>query len=314
LAQETFGSSSWSAKCRLTPFLAAKRAYQQKVMGRCVKGTSQGILLVVNTLIFIAAVGALSVSIWAFSSVLVKSLTKTSLLAVIVAISTVLIFFSVLGCRTALTPPTKKCSKCVYLTILFVLFLAEWAAAGYVYNVGNALQVAKDNHVDVKQGVDKAAAEALHFLHDQLQNMYTQEDCHGGAATSKISPFNFSTVSCKTEAVTEAFSTLFKDNTVTNADRVKYANCTTDLAFTKASSTPSPFTQSFCGSETHIASLAHKYAKYLLWFPVALAGLTFILLVSTICLIAEKNQRRVRLQHGQRGLHGSSQLGQRGIH
>lgn len=282
-------------------------------MGRCVKGTSQSILLVVNTLIFIAAAGALSVSIWAFSSVLIKSLTKTSLLAAIVAVSTILIFFSVLGCRTALTPPQKKCHKCAYLTILFVLFLAEWAAAGYVYNVGNALQVAKDNRFDVKQGVDKAAEDALHFLHDQLQSMYTQEECQGGAATGTIAPLNFSTVHCKTEAVTDAFSTLFQDNHVTITEYVNYTNCTTDAAFTKATSTPSPFTQSFCGSETHIASLAHKYAKYLMWFPVALAGLTFILLVSTIFLIAEKNQRRVRLQHGHGRLNGSSQLGQRGI-
>lgn len=282
-------------------------------MGRCVKGTSQGILLVVNTLIFIAAAGALSVSIWAFSSVVVKSLTQTSLLAVIVAVSTVLIFFSVLGCRTALAPPQKKCSKCAYLTILFVLFLAEWAAAGYVYNVGNALQVAKDNHFNVQHGVDKAAEDALRFLHDQLNNMYTQEECQGGAATGAKTPFNFSTVHCKTVAVDDAFITLFQDSTITNTELGRYTNCTTDAAYTNATSTPSPFTQSFCGSETHIASLAHKYSKYLMWFPVTLAGLTFILLVSTICLIAEKNQRRVRLQHGQVRLGGASQLGQRGI-
>lgn len=270
----------------------------------------------VNTLIFVAAAGALSVCIWAFSSILVKSLTKTSLLAVIVAVSTVLIFFSVLGCRTALTPPQKKCSKCTYLTILFVLFLAEWAAAGVVYNVGAALEVAADHNFNVhnvQQGADKAAKDALHYIHDQLQTMYTQEDCKGGAATGTTAPFSFSTVSCKTAAITDVFSSLFKDSTVIKTELAQYNNCTADAAYTKANSTASAFTQSFCGSQADIASLAHKYAKYLMWFPLALAGLTFILLVSTICLIAEKNQRRVRLQHGRGHLNGSSQLGQRGV-
>jgi len=267
-------------------------------MGRCTKGTSQCVLLVTNTLIFLCAAGALGVTIYIFNDVLAKSLSKVNLLTVVAIFSVALMLFAMLGCRTATSPPKKKCSKCIYLTLLLVLFLAEFVAAGYIFNISNALQVAKDHHFDVKSNVDKAATQALHFLHDQLDELYNQESCKGGAATGTQTPFHFTKVVCKTQAVNVAFRALLTDPTVaTPSDLDSYKKCTVDKAYTQPASA---FTQAFCGSEANIVTLAHRYSRYLVWFPVVLAGLTFVLLISTICLMAQKNQRRqVLLNQGQ---------------
>jgi hypothetical protein len=117
-------------------------------------------------------------------------------------------------------------------------------------------------------------------------------------------PFNFTQVhDCKTKAIDEAFLTIFKDASIDSpAEFAAYTNCTTDERMTPGGGTPSDFTQSFCGSETHIVSLAHKYSQYLVWFPVALAILTFVLLVATICLIAaaqKERRRQIRLLRGE---------------
>lgn len=273
-------------------------------MGRCTKGTSQCVLLCTNALIFLVAAGALGVTIYIFFDAVGKSLTHVSLLTVIGIASIALMLFSILGCKAAATPPEKKCSKCMYLTILLVLFLAELVAAGYVFDLGNSLQVAKDKGFDVRDKTDKAAENALVFLHDQLNDLYGEEQCQGGAAEGATVPFSFTQVhDCKTEAIDGAFLTIFKDAKIDSpALFAAYTNCTTDDRMTPGGGTPSEFTQSFCGSETHIVSLAHKYSQYLVWFPVALAILTFVLLVSTICLIAaaqKERRRQIRLLRGE---------------
>jgi hypothetical protein len=270
-------------------------------MGRCAQGTSQCVLLVTNTLIFLCAAGALGVTIYMFNNVLAKSLSKVNLLTIVGIFSVALMLFAMLGCRTATSPPKKKCSKCIYLTLLLVLFLGEFVAAGYIFNISNALQVAKDHHFDVTSHVDEAATKALHFLHDQLDDLYNQESCRGGAATGTQTPFNFTKVVCETQSANDAFNTLLTDPTVaTQSDFKSYKKCTVDKAYTQPASA---FTQAFCGSQANIVTLAHRYSRYLVWFPVVLAGLTFILLVSTICLMAQKNQqhqrRQVQLNQGQ---------------
>lgn len=273
-------------------------------MGRCTKGTSQCVLLVTNTLIFLAAAGALGVTIYIFMDAVAKAVVKFNLLTVIGIVSVALMMFAILGCRTALNPPQKKASKCVYLTILLVLFLAEFVAAGYVFNIKNALQVAKDHNFDIKSGVDKATVDVLHFLHDQLDDLYTNEHCQGGAAGGTVVPFNFTKVTCKDQKAGDAIHTILQPLAITTPVELKsFKDCTTDSAYAQPATA---FTQAFCGSEANVVSLAHKYAKYLIWFPVLLAGLTFILLIATICLIAQKNSRRaqqVRLAHGQVPLH-----------
>jgi len=275
-------------------------------MGRCTKGSSQCVLLVTNTLIFIISGAALGVTIYIFLDAVAKSLTKVNLLTVVGVASIALMIFAILGCCAALTPPQKKCSKCCYLTILLVLFLAEFVAAGYVFNLGHALEVANDKGFNVQGGVDKAAEDAVVFLHDQLESLYNDEHCQGGSAKGSALPLNFTKVTCNNQKVTDAFKTILQDPSITTKQELSsYNNCTTDTRMS-SSGKPNDFTQAFCGSETHIVSLARKYSKYLVWFPVALAGLTFILLVSTICLIAQKNQQRhqqIRLQRGQEPLH-----------
>merc|ERR1719313_2754166 len=192
-------------------------------------------------------------------------------MAVFIA-SIVLMFFSCLGCKTALNPPYKKCSRCMYLSILMILFILEFVAAGYIFNLGHALEVAKEHHYDVEGGVNKAAEDALVFLHNQLTEFYNDEKCTGGESIGYPTlPFNFTTVTCKRKK---------------------------DQRFTYNGSSAT-FTQTFCGSEEHIVSLAQKYSHYLVWFPVALAALTFILFVATLCVIAN-NRRQIREQQQQR--------------
>jgi len=269
-------------------------------MGACGKGVSQFVLLTVNTLIFLIAAGGLGVSIYVFYDTAAKALTHMSLLMAVFIASIVLMFFSCLGCKTALNPPSKKCSRCMYLSILMVLFILEFVAAGYIFNLGHALEVAKEHHYDVEGGVNKAAEDALVFLHSQLTEFYNDENCTGGESVGYPTlPFNFTTVTCKSNEATQGFAVILKDNTITTAQQLAaYDKCTKDQRFTYDGSSAT-FTQTFCGSEEHIVSLAQKYSHYLVWFPVALAALTFILFVATLCVIAN-NRRQIREQQQQR--------------
>lgn len=276
---------------------------------KCRKGTSQCILLSTSTLIFLIAAAAMGVSIYIYLDAVAKSVTRVSLLTVIGSVSLALMSFAIMGCKAAVTPPQKKCSRCMYLTVLLVLFLAEFIAAGYVFNLGHALDVAKEKGFDIRGNVttkvDKAAEDALTFLHDQLNDLYVDESCTGGAAAGDKLPIHFGEVSCKKKGAQDAFHELFKGAAIETQPALEtYTNCTANPKFSKSNK---DFTQSFCGSETHIVSLARKYARYLVWFPVALAGLTFILLVATICLIAAKNKERrqqIRMMDGREPFQG----------
>lgn len=262
-------------------------------MGRCTKGTSQFVLLATNTLIFLVSAASLGVSVYIFYDAAAKSLSKVSLLTVVGIASLALMLFSIIGCKAAVTPPQKKCSKCLYLTILLFLFMAEFIAAGYVFNLGHALEAAKSKGFNLKGDVDKAAENALVFLHNQIKELYDDEQCQGGGASGAQIPFNFTAVKCKTKRVDDAFRAILQtDASITNQTLASYTNCTTDAKFTPSGSKPTDFTQAFCGSEANIVTLAHRYSRYIVWFPVALAVLTMLLLISTICLMGQKNQRR----------------------
>lgn len=272
----------------------------------CCKGISQCILLLTNSLIFVIAAGALGLSVYIFNDAVASSLTKVNFLSGLAIVSGVLMMFAILGCKTACNPPEKKCSKCLYLTILLVLFLVEFIAAGYVSNLGHAIEVAKQKvdakvHIDAK--VNKAAEDTLVFLHDQLEDLYRAESCKGGGADNSGSqyskPFDFSTVHCKTKKASDAFVILFKDASIDSKQEFDaYSKCTQDTKFSIRSK---DFTESFCGSESHILKIAHQYSRYLVWFPVTLAALTFLLLIATICVIAQKNNERRRVILVQRG-------------
>lgn len=270
------------------------------------KGFSRCILFTANTLIFLLAAGAMGVTGYIFSNVAAKAVTKMSLLTVVAIVSVALMLFALIGCKAAVTPPQRKCSKCCYLTILLVLFLAEFVAAGYIFNLDHALEKARDKGFDIQGNATKAAEDAVVFLHDQLEDLYKDEGCTGGGADASKLPFGFTEVHCKTQAVDDAFRTILTAEKVTTDNQLQtYRKCTTDEKFTPSGS-PSNFTQAFCGSESNIVSLAHKYTKYLVWFPVLLAGLTFILLVATLCLLAQKQQqlqRQIRVERGQEPLH-----------
>lgn len=258
----------------------------------CCAVESRTTLLIANTLIFISAAGALGVTGYIFLDVAAKSLTKVNLLTVIGIVSLLLMLFAVLGCVTAVNEPKKRCSKCLYLTILLVLFVGEFAASGLVFNVKNSLEVLKDHQFDVESLGHTAGVRTLHFLHDQLQSLYTDEGCKGGglAPGSKLAvPLSFTEVHCSSGKVDTAFDTILKDNIETQEALDFWKNCTVDPAFTPAGEAASDFTQGFCGSEAHIITLAQKYARYLAWFPVVLAGLTFLLLIATICLMVQRS-------------------------
>jgi len=262
-------------------------------MGACGKGISQCILLTTNTLIFLIAAGSLGVLIYVFQNTAAMAITKFGLLQVVVAAAIMLMIFSCLGCRTALNAPQKRCSRCLYLSILLVLFIAEFVAAGYIFNFGHALEVAKEHHFDVQSGVNAATEDALWFLHGELSDLYESEKCIGGGRLQEKLPFNFTKVECKTESSTQAFHSLLQDSIISTAGELKrYENCTADL---QASRGTTNFTQAFCGSEAHIVSLASHYASVLVWSPVCLAALTFILLVATICMMAQNTQRDRRV-------------------
>jgi len=268
-------------------------------MANCSRGVSQCILLTTNTLIFIIAAAGAGFTTYVFYDSAAKALTRMSLLTAVFVASLALMIFSCLGCRTASQAPRKKCSRCLYLSILLVLFIAEFAVAGYIFNLGHALDVAKDHHFDVKRGVNKAAEDALVFIHNQLSDLYVDEKCTGGAPNASYPnvPFNFTEVECKTDGATRAFHSLLQDNTIEDhVALLRYTNCTADENF-KYDGSSSDFTKTFCGSEAHVVSLANRYAQYLVWFPVMLAALTFILLVATICMIADMTRRdRIRAQ------------------
>jgi hypothetical protein len=274
-------------------------------MLRCVASVSEGVLVVTNTLIFLIAAGSLGVCIYLFHDEVASSLTKVNLLTVVVVLTVPMMIFAFLGCRTALNPPARKCSRCLYLTILLLLFLVEFAIGGLVYNVCNALQVAKDNHFDIEGDAQKAARTVRNFIHDQLDDYYDKQDCHGGAAKSLTLPIEFQTISCKSSASTDAMKTILKDEVINDEQAFHtYQVCTMDSSYTPRGEKPSDFTQAFCGSQANIVKLAEKYSNYLLWVPVGLGILTLVLLIATMFVIGQKKRERVQMQGGFDGLNG----------
>lgn len=274
-------------------------------MLRCIAGVSEGVLFITNTLIFLAAAGSLGLCIYLFHDEVASSLTKVNLLTVAIILIVPMMLFAFLGCKTACNPPERKCSRCLYLTILLLLFLVEFAIGGLVYNVCNALQVAKDNNFDIEGDTKQAARTVRNFIHDQLDDYYDSQDCHGGAAKSSTFPIEFQKISCKSSASTDAMSAIFKMDVIDDEKAFHtYQACTTDSAFTPRGEKPSDFTQAFCSSQANIVKLAEKYSNYLLWIPVGLGILTLVLLISTMFVIGQKKRERVQMQGGLDGLNG----------
>jgi ABC-type multidrug transport system fused ATPase/permease subunit len=274
-------------------------------MGRCIAGVSQGVLLVSNTLLFLIAAGSLGLCIYLFHDEVASSLTKVSILTIAAIISVPMMLFAFLGCKTAYNPPEKRCSRCLYLTILMILFLAEFIIGGLVYNVSNALQVAKDHNFDIQGDANKAARTVLHFLHDQLDEVYDKGHCQGGSANSSQIPIEFEKISCNSASRSDAINTIFKHDVIRDTSKFySYTNCTSDSAYTPSGEKPSDFTQAFCGSQANVASLAQKYSSYLMWFPIGLGILTLVLLIATVCIIGHKHRQRVQMQGGRDGLNG----------
>lgn len=262
-------------------------------MGSCCLSLSKCTLLTTNTLLFFISAAALGVCVYIFSDGVGSALTNVNLLTIFAAASVALMVFSTCGCATALKPPHRKCTRCMYLTILLVLCLAEFSAAVLFSDLTKSLQIAKEHNFDVKDDVDRAAVKTIHYLHDQLSDFYDQEHCNGGVANATKLPVGFSKVSCEKRAGNVVFDILFQDDAITDeTGLLRYTNCVADPYYSdNANNSATTFTQAFCSSESHIVSLTQKYARYLMWFPVFLGVLTLFLLVATICLIARKEQR-----------------------
>lgn len=264
-------------------------------MWKCSSGLSKCILYGSNFLIFIIAAAAIGVSLYVFHEEAAKALTKVSLLTVIAIVSAGMMLFSILGCCAVRSPPQKKCSRFCYLLLLLVLLLAETIVAGLILGESKALKVAKDHNFDIKSVTEKKAVDAMHFLHDQLQDFYVREGCSGGSANSTKIPIGFAPITCKSnsDGVNDAIRTIFENNTISTDVELKgYVTCRSDPAYIKQGH--KDFTEAFCGSQANIVHLAQKYASYLMWFPVGLAILTLLLLICTICVIAQKNKERQR--------------------
>jgi hypothetical protein len=184
-----------------------------------------------------------------------------------------------------------------------VLFLAEFIVGGLVYNVCNALQVAKDHNFDIQGDVGKASRSVRNFLHDQLDDFYDHQDCQGGAANSSSIPIGFAKITCKSSSSVDVINAVFKDQVINDATALNTYNlCTLDTAYTPSGEKPSDFTEAFCGSQSNIVNLAQKYSNYLMWFPVGLGVLTLVLLIATICMISQKNRQRVEILQGRQAL------------
>merc|ERR1719498_1846192 len=97
--------------------------------------------------------------------------------------------FSILGYKTALNPPGKnKRHRCMYLSLLLMLFFAEFFAARVIFNAGHTFQLAQTHHFAVQSASDKAAKnDALVFLHDQLAELYDGAKCQGGQPMAQAS-------------------------------------------------------------------------------------------------------------------------------
>lgn len=253
------------------------------------KNVSKLILLGTSTLIFLIAGVGLGVSLYVYYHVAAaKAVTTTGLLRAVYILSVVLMGFSILGYKTALNPPGKnKRHRCMYVSLLLILFFAEFFAARVIFNAGHTFQLAQTHHFAVQSASDKAAKnDALVFLHDQLAELYDGAKCQGGQPWSADgSSVNFSQVECHNKAATQALNSLFGNASISEEkEYATYKNCTMDPAFKSSSQ---EFTLAFCGSEAHIVSLAVSYGCYLVWAPVCLAVLSFVLLSAMICIFCE---------------------------
>jgi hypothetical protein len=257
----------------------------------CCSGLSRCILLVSNTLVFLLGAGACAVSIYVFRDEVGKSLTRQNMLVVVGSASVIVMLFSLLGCRAAFSPPAKRCSRCIYLTLLLVLFFVEFITAGLIFNMRNSLEVAKEHNFDITKSANKAAATSMHLLYLSLHDYYVHQGCHGGGANSTTIPIGFSKITCNGKGVNEAVAVIFANPEVVSETQLKgYETCRQNPDYTKEK--PTEFTEAFCGSQENIASLAQKYEGYIMWFPIALAALTLLLLICMICVIADQRKRR----------------------
>jgi hypothetical protein len=73
-------------------------------------------------------VAAAGFAFWVFNDSVAHLTANWTVKGVAIA-SGVLVVFSILGCRAAMSPPQKKCSRCLYLSTLLILFVALFAAA-----------------------------------------------------------------------------------------------------------------------------------------------------------------------------------------
>lgn len=272
-------------------------------MGAFGKDVSKFILLGASTLMFLIAAAGLGLSPYVYYNAAAKAVITTSLLMAVLILSVVLMSFSILGCKTALASDSKmkssiygrgtssvqfsELSTCTYLFLVLVLLIAEFFAAGVISNAGHALQLAKTHHFDVQSGLGKAAENTIVFLHDQLGELYDGSKCQGGQPwlASEAKPFNFSQVECHNKAASQALNSLFQNASLSEEkEYATYKNCVADPAFKRSSK---KFTQAFCGSEVRIVLLAGRYGRYLVWAPVCVAVLTFIVFVATICRLGD---------------------------
>mmetsp|Transcript_1104 Transcript_1104/g.2478 ORF Transcript_1104/g.2478 Transcript_1104/m.2478 type:complete len:288 (+) Transcript_1104:40-903(+) len=254
---------------------------------------SKAVLLVANTLIFLAAGAAVGISIYSYSDVLSDSLTWSGLLLYILIASASLMVVSVVGCCAAKAPPTRKWLLVIYLLVLLGMIAAQALAAVLIYNVNDVLGTLQDHNVDLSKSLSSAEKDAVTYLHDQVGSLYDQGHCTGGKDDGSTAPITFTPVQCTKKSVNQAFDTIIQDRTIEDQDDAdKYTACTENTLWTPKGSSPSTATQVFCHARSHIAELAVKYMRPLEYCGIGLAALEALLLLATIFLICRKHRKR----------------------
>jgi len=258
------------------------------------RGIAQSLLLFVNTWMFIGSTACLCSFMYVFQGHKTNAMKRMSLLMVVFIVSIVVMLMSVLGCMTAMNRSPKPVARVLYLLVLLSMFTGSIFAGKTIVEFGEGLQAENELHTSAR--VNEAAERATMFLHNELNELYVTEKCTGGRPIGYPTlPFNFSKVECGRPAATKSFIGLLKDSKIkTKAEFYRYENCTADPALaldTKRYTESREFLKTFCGSESHIVHLAKKYAHYLVWFPVCLAGLTFILLLATSYMMCQTEKK-----------------------
>lgn len=264
----------------------------------CGRGLAQTLLVLGN---FVIALVALSLmALCTFTAVHTFNdfgMLKKMVFLVVVLVAFFLLIMSILGCCAAMAEKRKRCARLIYILLVLMSLAIMLAGSAVAFNVGSVLERAKDKDVDISGSIDKATSQVLHFLHDQVGNLYTDGECKGGRANSTTFPIGFSEVHCSNKQIETVFSSILEQTSIATEDDLKnFLECVRLPAYTSEGQEPSSATEVYCDAENYIVSLADKNMQIVRWIPVALAVFTLLLLIAafkvTCCVRESRDVRR----------------------